>query len=134
MIGDSNAMKDPIARADRLDLALRAMQQSVLEAGMLASSTGDGEYLEAANRALIDFEPQYLELTTSLLEEYHTSRIATLRRSKSGSRQLVTSRATLKQLSRLKDRYTEDPLRELYDRIWNFWNDQTALLTKYDAE
>lgn len=131
MIRDANHIADPIAKADRFNLAMTAFQKAATEAEAIAKRTGIQKSLQQARNAVAAFEGQYVELSLACLDAYHEERKATLAKSNSGKRQLASARATLKKLKRLETRYTEGPLAERFGTLWAYWQDQEVLLRQY---
>ena len=128
MIQDANRIQDPISKADRFLLAVNAMRE-----GVAAARQVDSEAVETARRALNDFEPQYEQLSIQCIENYHAERREVLGKSASGKRQLSSARATLKKLKRLESRYPDDAPGRCFRRVWQYWQDQEALLERHGS-
>lgn len=132
MLRDGNRMKDPISRADRLLLAMRAFEEAVEAAEQVAERLGSDAPLAAAEQARKQMEPQFFQLSSECLRVFHEERREVLAKSKSGKRQLISALATLKKLKRLCARYQEEPIAGQFDEVWQYWQDQADLLADYD--
>lgn len=130
---DANTMKDPIAIADRLDLAYAAFIQASVFAKSIKDRLGTDEPLAYAIGIAKNFYPQYIEFTTNCFNAFHDDRKEKLAKFKSGPQQLKSARASLKKLERLRGRYKNQVLIDRFAFIWEYWTDQVALLSQYDA-
>lgn len=132
MTNDANRIKNPLSKADRFDLAYHAFAKAIAEAKLIEEQTGDTGPAKYAMSTYASYRPQYESLSIQCIEAYHDERLAVLRKTKSGKRQLVSTRVTLKAFSKLEGRYQPGPISSVYEKALGYWRDQEILLAAYD--
>ena len=132
MIRDANAIKNSLSKADRFNLTYHAFMKAITESQRIKDRTGDDGPLQSAINNHTTYLPQYINISIQCLESYHNQRLAILKKSKSGNRQLVSTRVTLKAFSKLDGRYQLEQIKSVYEKIIQYWRDQETLLSVYD--
>ena len=132
MIRDANAIKNPLSKADRFDLAYHSFIKAISESEKIEERTGDDSPKKNAINAYTNYLPQYETLSIQCIEFYHNDRLSILRKSKSGKRQLVSTRVTLKAFSKLDGRYQPGLIKSVFEKMLQYWRDQEILLAIYD--
>ncbi|MFK7760073.1 MAG: hypothetical protein AB8C13_09005 [Phycisphaerales bacterium] len=132
MTTDANRIKSPLLKADRFDLAYHALKKAVVEAKRIEERTGDSAPVMNATNTFTDYQSQYVTLSIQCIEAYHNERLSVLRKSKSGKRQLTSTRVTLNAFAKLDGRYESGLVGSAYEKALGYWRDQEGLLASYD--
>lgn len=132
MTNDANAIKNPLSKADRFHLACQAFAEAIAEAKLIEEKTGDSGPAKNAMNSYASNYPQYEALSIQCIEAFHEDRLSVLRKSKSGKRQLSSTRVTLKALIKLDGRYHDGPICLAYEKALRYWRDQEMILAAYD--
>ena len=122
-IRDGNTIKNPMAKAERYQLATETIARAEVEA--------QGVDCAELSRLIVDVAAQlatrYPQVMMDCLSTFHTERLARIAATRSALRQLKVARTALKELERLQGRDLSSPVAKRFAEITQHWRDQETL-------
>jgi hypothetical protein len=121
---DASRIKNPIAKAERWQLALRELQSA-----QIASKHKPHPIVDAVVVQTLDqYIPQYLTLMTTALDAFHEEMKSRLNRQRTREKQLKIAATARKELARLENHQLIAPIDATYRQLCQYWQDQEMLL------